>query len=956
LISLTNANPDFYRAKITETSPDSTYGERTVIYSTLEDLTIGQIPGANQQIEQIPGNRNLTVYALNLTLIGEIVIPSGDIKIYCKTLQVPSGAAADTPAACLKVSAAPVDTLYGQPFQPKPVTDASDPPIAGRSGVDIAAALAVRKGADYGGDPKINYKYGNKGDPAGSVTIFCDQIKIDGPLALQAVGGNGYAGCNGQQGGPCKNSRNKSGRGGDAQPGGNGGDGGQITVRYRTINDSSLINTDVAGGSSGVDGQPGKGGPPNGPEGNGAEPSISGEEGSSDISPYTSASDFGKECDEVFLLKVLQKAKMLYLNNQPTSYVEGRTTFPPEWEDLGKLLTWLRHALASYAITNDGAPLMDLRKRNLYQITAKLVTQYKQNYSYFGWESNWAPNLPIDEMFNAYKDSAATREKLEKAFLQMSKEFEKKEEAQKALDEQRAQLAASRDAYQMAYQEAMDELLAPDKLLKTLNLALARFTTAAAALQEAMSDTLKKGIENHFDFNIENIFKGLESLAFTGGEGPAAAAMGAVQVGEFVYNGLTKVTDNQGRAIDKNTLYQEIVTVSGPLMDAVKGEIFEKDPNGDWRPTSEKKALLATLNDFDKEIQSLSNSLGQNLIKPVSDAIGEYKSAIFEKGRAQILYNTYAAMAAENYEKHEEAQRRFNDAQDQPDPLSPYWISLVSHYAMLYQDQLDETAEAVSLLQRKVAYVTLDTQEKISVAKLLGALWTDGAPPAKEDMDSLDTKVDNLRKILDDYGSAKVSPSTPYPSDSSKRGNLTVHIIDPEIIKYFKEHKSIAIRTVPESKSGQKAPFRDELGAAVCEVSDSNDHYDIRVTTVRPRIIGVKTKSGSVIVNVRMSVQNGITGNDGTMYNFSHHYPRFTKFVHKINTRIDGETNDDMGQGDAGELTDRYLDAVGIYGQWIINLSEGGGDDTNEGLDLSQVTDIKVYFSGFARKSSWAEP
>src|SRR4030095_3786996 len=64
-----------------------------IIYSTLDNLDLGQNVldvNLSKDILQVSPNKNLTVFALNLTMKTNIAIPGGIISIFCKKLTVPA--------------------------------------------------------------------------------------------------------------------------------------------------------------------------------------------------------------------------------------------------------------------------------------------------------------------------------------------------------------------------------------------------------------------------------------------------------------------------------------------------------------------------------------------------------------------------------------------------------------------------------------------------------------------------------------------------------------------------------------------------------------------------------------------------------------------------------------------------------------------------------------------------
>lgn len=87
-VTMNNGNPDFFRTTLQE-PPGSARPHRTVIASTLSELVIWQALNDRTLYHDVPADTNLTIRALTVTLVGTISIPSGDVRIECKTLCPP---------------------------------------------------------------------------------------------------------------------------------------------------------------------------------------------------------------------------------------------------------------------------------------------------------------------------------------------------------------------------------------------------------------------------------------------------------------------------------------------------------------------------------------------------------------------------------------------------------------------------------------------------------------------------------------------------------------------------------------------------------------------------------------------------------------------------------------------------------------------------------------------------
>ena len=428
---LTNVNPDFYRTTLREPK-GSAYPKRTVIYSTLDHLIVGRAPGASEYVNQIhERNHNLTLYALNLTLATKIHIPGGDINIFCKTLYIPEGgydedAKQEIPGAIIDVSPEILQPIYQQPLPVTPLKLKTNPPTKGAHGDAIAALINEGKPeaknytqlpmADENGLP-IEYYFSQPGQAGGSIRIICSKIILAGKLQLNAEGGRGYAGVDGQQGGP---GAAQGGRGGDAGKGGIGGAGGSIRVHYAEIakqEQQQRIEMNIDPGKPGCSGAPGVGGVPAGVGGAKVGSIASGkDDGNIDFNDELDLSELGEASDEIFLLKVLQKAKLMYLFNQPTQFTGTKIKFPSNWKALGELLRWLYDVLHRY-VSPDKGDSSAQRKKALRSQAGALLTYHQKNKTYFGMRPNWIPSLPIDKMLSTFKSAQKKSTSVRKTFF-----------------------------------------------------------------------------------------------------------------------------------------------------------------------------------------------------------------------------------------------------------------------------------------------------------------------------------------------------------------------------------------------------------------------------------------------------------------------------------------------------------------------------------------------------------
>jgi tetratricopeptide (TPR) repeat protein len=976
--ALTCTNPDFYRGVVEDNAEGMVNRRRTVIYSTLDELIIGQIEGAAHAIEEVfASDRNLSVHALNLMLAGTIEIPRGDIQIYCKNLIVPPGDTDEKtgvtgPGAVLDVSPKALEAPYTEPFKPALIEDAKPVPDPGASGDKIADTL--QKGAGgYGAssDPAVSarssVRFGKEGDHAGSITIICDSIELRGELVLRAKGGNGYPGCNGQNGGPNSDRvRGHGGKGGKGGKGGVGGKGGAITIRCNTINDATLLQSDISPGDPGINGSPGLGGSPQGDSGARADRVEPAKEGGLIQRTDTTRKELGRDFDEVFLLKVLQRAKKLYLFNQPTHFSGTETSLPTDekaWKEIGELAHWLNDVLEAFSTYKSQAPLNERRKHSMVSAAYAMKSQFDSTLTYFGWAADWVPPLPFEVLKHNLLTSLTHRAQFEASFLSMVKDLAEAETKQMDVNHARASLRQAEANQKAVYQASLAELALTQPEIESTVVA---FDGAKEHLLAVLKDFTVE-VKKCFSCDMEKVLQAGESFAFTGGEGASALMMGGLQIYSLYQSALTKLPLNEGGSISKDHVVQEIVTLGKDIRTDANGALYDRDPKtGELRIKPGKRLLLTSLDRFDEEVQKLTNTLDKKCTAAVTAAIREFKQALNEKGEALLRYNIYVLRLAEQYDDYLDTLAKIDELNKQPQPLSPHWLGQVSHLARLYQEQMEESLKSISMLQRKLSFMTLDYKEPLNVVAGMDRLWQDGPKPNDEQMQQLIERVDRICQSLDNFDSNQKSGLIRLPADPNRRSALYVHIKAGALLDRFKKTGSLSFTATPGIAPLEPivpvpgaAPPMAELSkpqeleqAPEIPVIGSDHYHDIRVSHARVRIYGAKVANPKTRIHIDISagVRSTIIDAKRVPHTFFHRIGRAASVEHKADTAFDGEDNTDMGAGHVGQLTDKALDMIGLFTDWTISVppaTNTGG--ANFGLDWSGVTDLTVHFDVLAR-------
>jgi len=209
--ALSNLNPNYY--KTVKEGPDGQ--KMDVVYSTLDDLTI--ISTKNELSSQFPDafkvnpDRHLEIYAKQLTLVGDFVMPMKHVRIVTQLLIIQNGDVTIDVSAPIKDADSVVNV--NRTFNPEGL-DAGT-----QSGVIITSYQTNK-------DPKREIRYpvsggggifytippgknGEAGLDAGEIYLLAEKINKNGfKLNLKAKGGKGLKGQGGMDGQPAVPGKN----------------------------------------------------------------------------------------------------------------------------------------------------------------------------------------------------------------------------------------------------------------------------------------------------------------------------------------------------------------------------------------------------------------------------------------------------------------------------------------------------------------------------------------------------------------------------------------------------------------------------------------------------------------------------------------------------------------------------------------------------------------------------
>jgi hypothetical protein len=945
MIKLTNANPNFYKTVLPEEGDDYVLKERKVIYSTLDNLLIGAVgtksPENQELMESIKESQNLTIYALDLTIVGKISIPEGDIQIYCRKLKILpiSDSLGFNVSAKLEDEYIDEDTGMAIPY-------ASQTAVQDNANGEDGDAIATRVNVEG------KTKYGKKGKKGGSITLVCDEMNLTADFELTADGAEGYPGCNGQDGGPAPTDNdlvNKGGKGGKGGAPGAGGDSGTIKVVYQSINNSEFLQYSAETGEDGIAGQPGQGGWPRGEWGDAAGlPTDSAVFKEIISKQIDNLSELGEYYDDIFLLKIIQKTKWLYMFNSPTKYVNKKIVYPAGWGLIQDYLGWLQQVLSNYTIVNKQNAKNT--KEELASIVSILAGRYSRSVTYFGLMPNQVPVTPIEKMYEIFKEKLKGIKTSEKVFLKLSSEYENNFKEQTALNLAKEAAEDNINLSKARYDFLLGEQKKSSERITDLSI---EFNKSKTRLETALT-TLKSVVASYYHCSFESIMQAAEMLAFTIGHPAGMAGMGVVEAMNLVNEANTKIEDKENGLIDKQHVVDQIVTLEGDIVNPIK-DIFKLDKEGNTTIQPSSKLLLTNIDQLENQIKNIADALSKDNPTVAEDAIRalhSFKEDMIAQGEELLAYNFLAVRLAEEYNTYLKAKTEKVKLDKQADPLSPYSVATVSYYAKLYQDQVEHLMEAAARIKKKYEYVTLDYVQGTDIALSLGSLWLQDSPitlkesDAPDALESIDRMVLDMKEAIVNYNSGQADVKYKFPSKENYRSDIVLKIESKAHLDAFIKDGSFEFEIVPAEQLMLRIDTTPQFHI------DSSNFSDIRITHVQPRIIGAKTSSGNLLVKILVRKNSTIKDSEGELYNFLYPINREGSFTYKIESH-DKENNEDVGSGSNGILVDEYHDKIGIftkYKLWLPEPTVGDGSNAiNAGLNYKNITGIEIRFAGTRR-------
>jgi hypothetical protein len=796
------------------------------------------------------------------------------------------------------------------------------------------------------------------------------------------------------------------GSGGDALKGGDGGDGGSINVRYRQLEGSDKLRLDAKAGAKGVSGNPGKG-KSSGRGGKAYLELRTGYQGSpqiyivrntsfdhqeyptdddalpvsqdghavadTDIKPgkdgaekrdtFQDLADLGDVMHDMFLLMVLQAIKYRYLNCNPESFsvpsIKARardyTFFPgskTEWTNIGKLLEWLTSLLAKFQTKPSGYDLSAIRKYQIQAQAASFTLKYNDHKTFYGDPANWVPRQTFNSIKGEFDANIKKLKDLQTEFLTLAKSYGKASEKALTKKEYNDTLALQQDYHLKAFQTATSKITQSRDAVEAAH---SGFIGARENLSKAL-EGLEGKIKEYFQCRPDVIIKGVEMMAFAHGSLGTAALMAGAELTSFITEGMNNLKLADGRVEDKKYLLQKIVGLGADLQKDFSEKLLQ-DGNLKFDDTTTLR-FMADLDKLDEQIAGVSGVLDD--VTDARSKVMDFRNALAARSDAILAYNAVINTALKYRQDYEDDTKKLDDLNKAP-TFDPYDMMMFSYYTQQYQEELDKVLNLLYRARRVAAYLDPSLGTKLdNYWKDWTALWTANPPDASlidNNARSLGNQFVTLEsELTDDFAGSNASYNS-FPEGEPTHGRIVlsefVAALPAALVETLKTKKKVSFTLV---SAGFPDWYLKRLENPV-QVSNIIGFYNLRISHFRPYLTGAKTDSGKIRIdleNVGMSIIDTSDSKKKVVLSEFSHNPANESFTHKALSEFPLKGAYEPPQEDTGgKLSDEILDLIGLLGHWTISVPDPVPNDpldTNKGLDLSQLKEVRIYFKGYRRK------
>jgi hypothetical protein len=546
--------------------------------------------------------------------------------------------------------------------------------------------------------------------------------------------------------------------------------------------------------------------------------------------------------------------------------------------------------------------------QNLYADSVLYLSRLTKGFDYYGYPYNHVPILSFEFCREQLND-------LIQNFQVISEEYTTLLETAGDIEKTKSALTSARKQAEYKRNDNNNKLVSLNAKLTFTGQIISGYKTVIeekAKLVSLKISKLKEDIEKYFDWNWDNLFSSLGSLAFA----PESEVMWVTQGSKILFDGDTKITTNEGEQINKAYLISHIRSISKDV-DSLK-EGYSLMPDGSINPEDPGASkLIGDAESIENLIDQVSERIDE---EDVVEALQDYVSTVVERNNQILTYNAIATLILQTIEEQKKLASDINQYNqrviNQLTTISPEYNAFV---ARMYFNSITQLFEMMYLTVRSYNFWALTSD---NVFDFLG-----GNPREI----TYSTLLNSQNQIIGKYKDAVVNFGTScsyFPATNKNKGiEYKLNALQVDFMKKNYE-TMIKIPLVCKETSHSKNPF---AGLS-----------NVRITKVRCYLNGIVAKPGvknsEVLLNITHTGQEQITSRDNGTQTFSHD-------IRKVPFKYDFKKNKILIDGDFGVHYPEDHTPYALFGPfttWKIEVDES----YREQVDLENIEGIVLEFQG----------
>ncbi|GES63467.1 hypothetical protein NFIA_003630 [Aspergillus terreus] len=549
-----------------------------------------------------------------------------------------------------------------------------------------------------------------------------------------------------------------------------------------------------------------------------------------------------------------------------------------------------------------------LRLRAVLDNAQRTVEHLRWGVNYYGYHEGEVP-LGSFAFYEGNATSAlAHLEKIEKMYTQYLKVAKTLEEKKMAIRDRASYFEESRVQKEQLRQDAISDLKDADRMIGANTTAM---DAAKQSLLKALQD-MEDPINKAFGVSFDDVISAIGQVLFVHGSNSMILLQGA----SLLHTGLTKIEGDDGIAVKKEFLIQQVHKISDTVESLDEGRKILQDGSLELNDPDAKKLIIEKA-ELHTLLGRFSKVLGGDVLKNVKKRFDAYVDAVLTRNGNVLRYNSDVALINKYQKELSLFQIEKADLIRQDyDRVGADRPAMTAFIKKVYDSSIDDTQLWLYKAQRAFNFAALDN------SNVIGNLLQD-VPVSSLDYTLLNTVLSRLSGSYNNHKEKmghkpQSKPGIKYRLDKDDFEDLQERAKD-DIINLFIEIPADPAKRPPSTFSHMA---------------------DIRVTAVRfflPGAVTMNEKDKLLQLSITHPGTEKIMDRMENTMTFTH-APLTVQFTYASQTlKYDGPGTSD---GTMGSATEDDYSLVGPFTTWRIEIRA----EDNPGLDLSKITEAYMEF------------